>query len=278
MLALALLRRVVRAVARIYRQARYQFSARRFVADCLLVVLGIAGVSLLIAVLHLYPRVRNISILYLLVVLALAVWRGRVAAIVAAIGAFLIFDLLFIPPLYTLTVSDPSEWLALGIFLIVAVIAGTLAANLREQAQEARWRAREATLLYEFARMLAAEPDLERLLPKVAGRLREAFPAMRGCVFLVPEGGSLVACGAAGEMEVPAGQERVVATAQKWVLEHGQPVVLAGTEQAGSGRYVPYLRLPLRWRSAGRSIRLLPLLVGERAVGVLQVVEEPRAG
>jgi two-component system sensor histidine kinase KdpD len=272
---------LTRAITRRYPRARWRLVVQRLAADCLLIALGIAAVSALIATLHLYPRVHNVSILYLLVVLALAVWRDRLSAIVAAVVAFLAFDLLFIPPLYTLTVSDPSEWLALAIFLIVAIIAGTLAANLHERAQEAQRRAREATLLYEFARLMAAEPNLERLLPKIAERLLQALPdrSILSCAFLLPEAGSrLVVRGAAGAAEIPAEQEREVAAAAQWVLEHGEPVALPCVDRAQGAGYAPQLRFPLFGvPSARRSVRLLPLLVGSRAVGVLRLIEEPRA-
>ena len=50
---------------------------------------------------------------YLLAVVAVAVVRGTVPAIVTAIGAFLVYDFFFIEPLYTFTVRDPAEWLNL---------------------------------------------------------------------------------------------------------------------------------------------------------------------
>ena len=47
---------------------------------------------------HLYPTIPNISIVYLLVILVLASTRGRYAAILAAVIAFLSFDFFLVPP------------------------------------------------------------------------------------------------------------------------------------------------------------------------------------
>ena len=58
---------------------------------------------------QLYPRIPNISIVYLLVVLALASTRGRYAAIFASLVAFLSFDFFLVPPLYVFTISRIEE-------------------------------------------------------------------------------------------------------------------------------------------------------------------------
>jgi len=61
----------------------------RYLLDSLLACAGSLLVTGIIYAFHLYPRIPNISIVYLLVVLALATARGRYAAILAAVVAFL---------------------------------------------------------------------------------------------------------------------------------------------------------------------------------------------
>ena len=58
---------------------------------------------------HLYPTIPNISMVYLLLILLLATTRGRYAALVAAVVAFLAFDFFLVPPLYTLVIT-PTEY------------------------------------------------------------------------------------------------------------------------------------------------------------------------
>src|SRR5947209_551203 len=75
-------------------------------------VLAIAGALLitwLIAIYHLYPRIPNISIIYLLPVLLFAVLLGRLSAILTAIVAFLSFDFFLVPPFYTFTIDRAEE-------------------------------------------------------------------------------------------------------------------------------------------------------------------------
>ncbi len=71
--------------------------------------------------------------MYLLVVLALAIVRGRYAAIISAVVAFLSLAYFIMPHPNSLLVSRIKEWIALSIFLIVAILVGHLAATLRER-------------------------------------------------------------------------------------------------------------------------------------------------
>jgi PAS domain S-box-containing protein len=105
----------------------------RYLLDSLLACAGSLLVTGAIVVFHLYPAIPNISIIYLPVVLGLAVVRGRYAAILSAVVASLSLAYFIVPPLYTLAVYLDEEWIALFIFLIVAILTGQLAAALRKK-------------------------------------------------------------------------------------------------------------------------------------------------
>ena len=81
---------------------------RRFPASVVLAgvasaVLGVAVTTALIAWLRGHADIPNLSMLYPLVVLALA----SVFGLVPAVLAFLAFNYFFVEPLYTLHVADP---------------------------------------------------------------------------------------------------------------------------------------------------------------------------
>ncbi len=114
--------------------------------------------------------VSNISMLYLLAVLASAVAFGTGPAITASVASFLAFDFFFIEPQYTFTVSDGAEWVALGLLLVTGMITGQLAAALRGRVRAAERREREAVVLYDVVRLVNG-PDLEAALTSVAERL-----------------------------------------------------------------------------------------------------------
>lgn len=142
----------------------------------------------IIGIVYRWVRVPNISLLYLFPVVAVAGLWGRGPAIAAAILAFLSFDWFFVQPFHTFTVDDPAEWLALGVFLLAALYAAQLTAALRQQAQEARQRAWEATSLHSLASALAAARDLPELLRLARDEAMVAFRCA-DCTVRLDDGG-----------------------------------------------------------------------------------------
>ena len=73
------------------------------------------------------------------------------------------------------TVAEPENWVALAVFLVVAVAASSVAEAARRRAQEAMQRGREADLAAELARVLLGAPDLTAALGPAAQRIAQAF-------------------------------------------------------------------------------------------------------
>ena len=78
---------------------------RRYLIESVLAIVGTSLVTVILYIFELYPRIPNISLLYLLVILTLASTRGLYAAILASIVAFLSFDYFLVPPYYTFTIT-----------------------------------------------------------------------------------------------------------------------------------------------------------------------------
>ncbi len=76
----------------------------------------------------------------------------------------LAYNFFFLPPLYTFTVADPENVLALVCFLIVALIVSNLTARTRSQMVTARARAKTTAELYAFSRKVAGIGALDDLL------------------------------------------------------------------------------------------------------------------
>src|ERR1700693_4235047 len=111
-------------------------SWQQYLLDSVLAFVGTMLVTGLIYLFQLYPRIPNISIVYLLVVLALASTRGRYASILASLVAFLSFDFFLVPPLFVFTISRVEEWIALFVFLVTAILTSQLAVSLSKRALE----------------------------------------------------------------------------------------------------------------------------------------------
>ena len=97
----------------------------------------------------------NLSMIFLIAVLFCAERFGLVAAVAASFLSFLAYNFFFIEPIYTFTVAEPQELLSLLAFLVVAVLTGSLAGRVRDQAEGVRERAQNiAIALRLFAQAL----------------------------------------------------------------------------------------------------------------------------
>src|SRR5438045_9664381 len=78
---------------------------RRYLIDSILAIVGTLFITAIIYTLHLYPTIPDLSLAYLLIVLALASTRGLYAAVLSALLAFSSFDYFLVPPLYALSIG-----------------------------------------------------------------------------------------------------------------------------------------------------------------------------
>jgi PAS domain S-box-containing protein len=99
--------------------------------------LGVAVVTAVLAPLHATLSTTTVALAYLLVVLFVATVWGQTPAMVASVLAVLCFNFLFLPPIYTFTIADPENWVALTAFLITALTAGQLSERAKRRAAEA---------------------------------------------------------------------------------------------------------------------------------------------
>ncbi len=155
---------------------RYRMRAVYRLAGYSAAAAGVAAMTALIRSIPGAGHIANVSMLYLLVVIAVALRFGSGPAIGASILAFLASDWFFVEPLYAFTVRDPAEWLALIMFLVTAATTGQLTALLRRQADEARRRERETAALAEVSWAVASQVDRDRALAEVLRRAAEVAP------------------------------------------------------------------------------------------------------
>ncbi len=131
----------------------------------------------------------NISLLFLIAVLAAATYAGFAAALMAALLSALAYNFFFIPPLYTFTIASPHEVFALFIFVVAAILAGSLGSRIREQAKTARSRAAAMQALYDFARKLSGTADVDEVLWASVTQLHAGIN--RNIIFIRPNGDAL---------------------------------------------------------------------------------------
>jgi two-component system sensor histidine kinase KdpD len=135
-------------------------------------------------------------LLFLLLVVAVSAVGGLWPALLAALGGFLLVNWYLTPPLYTWTISDPENVLALLVFLAVAAaMSFFVALAARRAAQATRARAKAETLM-----RLAGSSSVEVILEG----LRRAL-GLRGAALFHDDDGRWVLEASSGE--VPASPE-----------------------------------------------------------------------
>jgi len=112
---------------------------------------------------------------YLVAILMIATAGGLVESTIASIAAMLCFNYFFLPPIGTLTVADPQNWVALFAFLATSLIASQLSARAKRRTKEAIARQHEVERLYSLSRsLLLTEPT--RPMPKqIVQSISQAF-------------------------------------------------------------------------------------------------------
>jgi two-component system, OmpR family, sensor histidine kinase KdpD len=166
--------------------------------------------TLAVGVLEDRLKIPDASATYLLAVVLIAVAFGISAAVATAVGAFVVYDFVFVTPTGALVVADPQEWLNLVLLLALGVVVGQLAGMQRARAETAGLRERQALTQYRVGRELATATTAREALPALVAILRSEIDAVRVWVGLgVGVAGERVAAdsGAAGRPVVPASYE-----------------------------------------------------------------------
>ena len=152
--------------------------------------LAFVAVSLGAALLlHQAVGLASVAMTFLTAVLVSAVVYGLWPALFASFISVLAYNFFFLPPLYTFTIADPENVVALFFFGVVAVIASNLTARVRAQAIVARQRARTTEELYQFSRKLAGAANLDDLLWATVHQI--ALMLKVRVVILLPEDGTV---------------------------------------------------------------------------------------
>jgi K+-sensing histidine kinase KdpD len=110
--------------------------ARR-VAGILLSVVAVALVTGAVFLLRPVAPVVSLGVLYVVAVVAVAVLYGLAYAIPVSVASMLVFNFLFLPPVHTLALHDSANWVALAVYIAVAVVVSELATRSRRLAREA---------------------------------------------------------------------------------------------------------------------------------------------
>src|SRR2546423_1058326 len=99
-------------------------------------LLAVAGGTVVLIPFRAHINTTTVALALLLVVLFVAMTIGSKPALLASVLAMFGYNFFFLPPLHTLTIADPQNWIALAAFFITSVAVGQLSARARTRAKE----------------------------------------------------------------------------------------------------------------------------------------------
>jgi two-component system sensor histidine kinase KdpD len=163
----------------------------------------------------------DLGVIYLAAVVAAGVLYGLRPALAAATAAFLVYNFLFLRPLYSLAIGSPTDLLTLVLFWAVALTTGALAGRVREQVRNAQRRASAVSALLAASQTLSGAEDARATARALAEQASAAAGAK--AVVLLPEGEDLAVVASAPPVEPPLQLGAAAMAAARWAWEKGEP-------------------------------------------------------
>ena len=139
----------------------------------LLLVFSIGAATAVAAALHGLIPDQSLSMVFLPAVLVCSVLQGRSFGIAAALLSFLTFNVLFLDPRFSFSFEPVGDTLTIAVFLAVALLTGTLAGRVRDQAKETAARASTMTLLFNAGRALGTSSSRDGLADILAAEVAQ---------------------------------------------------------------------------------------------------------
>jgi two-component system sensor histidine kinase KdpD len=213
----------------------------------------------------------TVALSYLLLVLVIAALARLAAALVASVAAMLCFNFFFLPPVGTLTIADPQNWVALAAFLAVSLVASHLSSTARSRTQEAIARRDETARLFDLSRDVLLITDSREAISQFARTIVRRFDLLYVAIAL-PGGRTPPP----DERAAPAWQvfeagPLAIDLSRAWLSEAyaGMTGVLEfdATERTYAGHRTS--------RVGGHEVRLVPLRMGARPIGLLASAGRP---
>ena len=129
--------------------------------------------------------IENVDLVFLTAVVSVAVRFGLWPSLLASVVGSLCYNFFFLPPIYTFTITDPTNVAAFFFFMLIAILVSNVAARVRTQAMTAISRVRTTESLYAFSRKLAGTATLDDVLWATAYQI--ALMLKVRVVLLLPE-------------------------------------------------------------------------------------------
>jgi two-component system sensor histidine kinase KdpD len=149
-----------------------------------LALLIVAGITMFFRKALPHVNQTTVALSFLLAILAVSAVWGMTVSVVMSVVAMVAFNYFFLPPVGTLTVSDPQNWVALLAFLLTSITGSRLSSRIRREADVANRRRREIEHLYSFSQKLLGEGNVIQLMNAIPNHIVEAFETGAASLYL----------------------------------------------------------------------------------------------
>jgi two-component system sensor histidine kinase KdpD len=201
------------------------------------------------------------ALLFLLIVVITAATSALAVAVATAIVADLWLNYFFMPPLGTFTIADPQNLVALFVFLAVSVIASNLSRTARNRTEEALARRDEVTRLFDLSRDVLLTTDTGEAITTLSRFIARRFELRQVAICLPHGDGWDIFEGGATAVHLEPAQLGAI------FLDAQRTIEFDAAARAYTGHRVI--------EAGGQSVRIAPLRMGTRAVGLLVASGRP---
>jgi len=147
-------------------------------------LLAVAFVTGAVFALRPFAPVLSLGVLYVFAVLPIAIGWGFAYALPVSILSMLTFNFFFLPPLHSLTLHDSENWVALAVYLVLAVVVSELAARSRRRAADAEQQRSESAFAADVSSLLLECRFVQDRLRPISAHLAEVLGVPRAHIEL----------------------------------------------------------------------------------------------
>ena len=219
-------------------------------------IIGPAATAATVAILRLFPDISptTAAVALLLLVLGVATLSALWVALLTAFVATVALNFVFLPPVGTLTIADPQNWIALFAFLLTAVVASKLSAVARDRARDAIARRDEVTRLFDLTRDVLLTTETAGAIETIARQVARRFDLGAVAICLPDEAVWRLYQGGRTDLQIDTADLNIAFAKSRGTLEY----------DARRRAYGGHLRVG----EDGR-VSVVPLRHGTKAVGLM---------
>ncbi len=214
---------------------------RRKVIDYLVILALLAVVTVVCKATGKFFNITDVAMLYLLPIIYAGARTDIWSSVATAIAGVLLFDLLFVPPLYTITVSDAHYIVTFVIFLLVGITTSVISDRLKNKTKETEAALGQTRAMYDLSTELTAVSSVRELSRIIVSGVAGATGS--DAALYLPDRSNVFTLMAASNPEGRLATDRNEGGVAGWVFEYGQEAG-PGTDTLPGARG---LYVPLKW-------------------------------